>query len=153
RRSLPTVIQRVLSEVKRAFNRRSRRARAAMAISVAPAGSLTAVAISSMVSAADEVTVTAMDVEDATTGTSTQSSDVDLEGPDLAEGGKALRIVDRDNDFEGIQSPTGIFEPGVTYTASMRARLADGTAGTPGVRFVAKPTFTWIGNAAVNADG
>jgi endo-1,4-beta-xylanase len=104
-------------------------------------------------SAADAVTVSAVDFEDGTTGTWTQSGDVTLDVVDLAEGGKALRIVDRDNDFEGIQSPAGIFRPGTTYTLSMRARLADGTAGTPGVRFVAKPAFTWIGNTPVNAAG
>ncbi|HEY8448991.1 MAG TPA: carbohydrate binding domain-containing protein, partial [Bacillota bacterium] len=123
-----------------------------MALSVALVGSLTAVAVASFVSAQDEVIVTAVDFEDGTTGTWTQSGDVTLEVVDLPEGGKALSIVDRDNDFEGIQSPTGIFEPGVTYTLSMRARLPEGTAGTPSVRFVAKPAFTWIGNTAINAN-
>src|SRR5690606_3579202 len=149
---LQAVTRRLLRETKRSFARRSRPARAIMALSVALVGSLTAVAVASFVSAQDEVTVTAVDFEDGTTGTWTQSGDVTLEVADLPEGGKALRIVDRDNDFEGIESPAGIFEPGVTYTLSMRARLPEGTTGTPGVRFVAKPAFTWIGNNAVNAD-
>ena len=97
-------------------------------------------------------TVSAVDFEDGTIGTWTQSGDVTLTVAELAEGGRALRIVDRDNDFEGIQSPTGIFEAGATYTLSMRARLGEGTAGDADVRFVAKPQFTWIGNAAITAD-
>jgi endo-1,4-beta-xylanase len=124
-----------------------------MVLCLAGAGSVASVGLAPVVSAQDAVTVSAVDFEDGTTGTWTQSGSVTLEVADQPEGGRALRIVDRDNDFEGIQSPAGIFQPGTTYTLSMRARLAEGTAGTPGVRFVAKPAFTWIGNAAVNAAG
>ncbi|GAA4472279.1 endo-1,4-beta-xylanase XynA [Phytohabitans houttuyneae] len=121
-----------------------------MAVCLAVTGS---VAVAGLAAGADTVTVSAANFEDGTTGTWTQSGSVTLEVADQPEGGKALHIVDRDNDFEGIQSPAGIFEPGVTYTLSMRARLPEGTAGTPGVRFVAKPAFTWIGNGSVSAAG
>ncbi|MFC0527186.1 endo-1,4-beta-xylanase [Phytohabitans kaempferiae] len=122
--------------------------RAVIAVCLAAAGS---VVVAGLAAGADTLTVSAVDFEDSTTGTWTQSGSVTLDVADLPEGGKALRIVDRDDDFEGIQSPVGIFEPGTTYTLSMRARLAEGTAGTPGVRFVAKPAYTWIGNASISA--
>lgn len=101
-------------------------------------------------------TVTAADFEDGTTGDWTKSGDVTLEvveSPDGSDDGQVLAITGRDNDYEGIQSPTGIFEPGKTYELSMRARLAEGTAGSAGVRFVMKPAYTWIGNGTVTADG
>jgi endo-1,4-beta-xylanase len=138
------------------YTRRARSwpARALIALCLAAGGAAVAVANApAAADAADAVTVSAVDFEDGTTGAWTQSGTVTLDVADLPEGGKALRIVDRDNDFEGIQSPTGIFQPGTTYTLSMRARLADGTTGTPGMRFVAKPAFTWIGNTTVNAAG
>jgi len=130
-------------------HRHSRILRVVMAVCLAVAGS---VAVAGLAAGADTVT-SAVDFEDGTTGTWTQSGAVTLAVADLPEGGKALRIVDRDNDYEGIQSPAGIFEPGTTYTLSMRARLAEGTAGSAGVRFVAKPAFSWVGNASVNAAG
>jgi endo-1,4-beta-xylanase len=132
---------------------RSRLVKALMVLCLAAGGSVVAGGLASVAAAEDAVTVSAVDFEDGTTGNWTQSGNVTLDVADQPEGGKALRIVDRDNDFEGIQSPAGIFQPGTTYTMSMRARLADGTTGTPGVRLVAKPAFTWIGNTPVNAAG
>ncbi|MFD2027986.1 endo-1,4-beta-xylanase [Promicromonospora aerolata] len=112
-------------------------------------------------------TVTAVDFEDGTTGTWTPSGNAGLDvvpdpAPDGA--GKVLAIT-RAADYEGIQSPTGIFEPGSTYTFSMRARLPDpsepadptGPAPTPApttadVRFVMKPSYAWIGNTTIGTD-
>ena len=49
-----------------------------------------------------------------------------------ADGGKVLRVANRANDFDGIQSPAGIFEPGVEHTFSMQVKLAaPGSAGVP----------------------
>ncbi|MFT4285666.1 MAG: endo-1,4-beta-xylanase [Protaetiibacter sp.] len=97
-------------------------------------------------------TVTSVDFEDGTIGSWQQSggdggtlSVIDLDG------GKVLRVADRAADYVGIQSPTGIFQPGVSYDISMRVRLAAGTPATQ-VRFVMKPAYDWIGNAAVTAD-
>ncbi|HWB36170.1 MAG TPA: carbohydrate binding domain-containing protein, partial [Rugosimonospora sp.] len=100
-------------------------------------------------------TVSAVDFEDGTTGAWTQSGGgtgtlTVVPGPD---GGKVLSVNDRDADYVGIQSPTGLFQAGTTYTFSMRARLAAGTPGSAGVRFVMKPQFEWIGNTTMTADG
>jgi endo-1,4-beta-xylanase len=95
--------------------------------------------------------VSSVDFQDSTTGTWTQSggdastlSIVDLDG------GKVLLVANRSADYVGLQSPTGLFEPGKTYTLSMRVRLADGTPATQ-ARFVMKPAYTWIGNGDVTA--
>ncbi len=75
--------------------------------------------------------------------------------PDPSGAGSVLAIT-RAADYEGIQSPTGIFQPGVTYTFSMRARLpepAEPTAPTSAdIRFVMKPSYTWIGNTTIGTE-
>ncbi|WP_298462366.1 endo-1,4-beta-xylanase [uncultured Cellulomonas sp.] len=68
------------------------------------------------------------------------------------DGDKALQVANRTSDFVGIQTPAGALEEGQQYTFSMQARLAEGTAGPTGVRFVMKPDFTWIGNTTMSAD-
>lgn len=99
-------------------------------------------------------TVSAVDFEDGTTGAWTQSGGdgttlTVVPGPD---GGKVLSVNNRASDFVGIQSPTGLFKTGTTYTFSMKVRLAAGTPGSAGVRFVMKPQFEWIGNTTMTAD-
>ncbi|WP_213455511.1 endo-1,4-beta-xylanase [Rhizomonospora bruguierae] len=102
-----------------------------------------------------QTTISEVDFEDGTTGTWTQSGGGNdtltvVAGPD---GGKVLSVNDRGADYVGIQSPTGLFQAGKTYTLSMKARLAAGTAGSAGVRFVMKPQYEWIGNTTMTADG
>jgi endo-1,4-beta-xylanase len=99
--------------------------------------------------------VSKVDFEDGTTGAWTQSGGgtgtlTVVDGPD---GGKVLSVNDRNADYVGIQSPTGLFQAGKTYTLSMKARLAAGTVGSAGVRFVMKPQYEWIGNTTMTADG
>ena len=98
------------------------------------------------------VTVSGVDFDDETLGDWSQSG-----GPTLAyvdaDGGKALSIT-RAADYEGIQSPTGLLEQGVVYTLSMRAKLPDDSPlETTDVRFVVKPSYTWVGNATIGKDG
>src|SRR5665648_1138282 len=66
--------------------------------------------------------------------------------------GKALLVDNRVNDYDGVASPAGLLVPGQEYTFSMKVRLADGTAGSAGVRFVGVPGYAWIGNATMTAD-
>jgi endo-1,4-beta-xylanase len=99
-------------------------------------------------------TVSAVDFEDGTTGTWTQSGGSTgtltvVAGPD---GGKVLSVNNRNADYVGVQSPAGLFKTGKTYNFSMKVRLAPGTPGSAGVRFVMKPQFEWIGNTSMNAD-
>jgi endo-1,4-beta-xylanase len=111
-------------------------------------------AITAAPAAAAPTTVTAVDFEDGTTGTWTQSGSPTLavvDSPDGAADGKVLSIT-RAADYEGIQSPTGIFEPGATYEFSMRARLGADATGPAGIRFVAKPAYTWIGDTTITSD-
>lgn len=104
--------------------------------------------------AAEPVVVSAVDFEDGTTGTWTQSGGDagTLTVADHPDGGKVLTVNGRSADYVGLQSPTGIFEPGETYTFSMKTRLAEGTAGSGGVRFVFKPGYSWIGATTMTAD-
>ncbi|MFY1699764.1 endo-1,4-beta-xylanase [Solwaraspora sp. WMMA2101] len=99
----------------------------------------------------DVVTVSAVDFEDGTTGTWTASGGPTLTVVD-ADPGRALRVSDRTEGFDGLQSPTGIFAAGVTYTFSARARLAPDGPESSGFRFVMKPDYTWIGDTTVSAN-
>lgn len=105
-----------------------------------------------------DTVVTAVDFEDGTTGTWTPSGGAGLEvlpDPDPDGAGSVLAIT-RAADYEGIQSPTGIFRAGVTYTFSMRARVAEPAEPTgpisADVRFVMKPTYSWIANTTIGTD-
>ena len=100
------------------------------------------------------VTVSAVDFEDSTTGAWTQSGGGAgtlsfIADPDGA--GTVLSVNNRDADYVGLQSPTNVFETGKTYTISAKVRLAPGTAGSVGVRFVGKPGYTWIGSTTMSA--
>lgn len=104
-----------------------------------------------------DTSVTAVDFNDSTTGTWTQSGG---DGSTLSyvadpdDAGNTVLAVARTADYVGIQSPTGIFEPDATYTFSMRARLADAGAGTADIRFVMKPAYNWIANTTgISASG
>src|SRR5699024_9746370 len=79
------------------------------------------------------------------------SGDADLSVVEV-DGDKALRVGGRSADYVGIQTPAGLLEEGTEYTFSMRARLAEGTPGEAGVRFVMKPDYTWIGSTTMTAD-
>ncbi len=124
-------------------------------LAIASTAAVTAalVVVPAAAASAAPVIVSHVDFEDGTTGSWTQSgggagtlSVVEVEG------GKALLVTDRAADYVGLQSPAGIYTPGETYTFSMRVRLAEGTAGSAGVRFVMKPTYTWIGDTTMTAD-
>ncbi|MFE1645972.1 endo-1,4-beta-xylanase [Microbacterium sp. P01] len=122
-------------------------------ISTAALAAATLVVLPASAATADPIPISAVDFEDGTTGAWTASgggpgtlSVVDIEG------GKALLVTDRDADYVGLQSPAGIYTPGSSYSFSMRTRLAEGTVGTAGVRFVMKPSYTWIGDTTMTAD-
>ncbi len=66
-------------------------------------------------------------------------------------GGKALLVENRAIDYDGIQSPAGLLEPGVEYAFSMKAKLAPGTDGAAGIRFVVKPAYSWVGDTTMTA--
>jgi endo-1,4-beta-xylanase len=120
-------------------------------VSLAAAGALVLTGTPAAAADPPPTTVSAVDFEDGTTGSWTQSGGgadtlrvVDLDG------GKVLQVTDRSADYVGLQSPAGIYEAGTTYTFSMRVRLADGTPDAS-ARFVMKPAYTWVGNTAVTA--
>ncbi|WP_336923388.1 endo-1,4-beta-xylanase [Aquipuribacter sp. SD81] len=103
--------------------------------------------------AEDPQVLVATDFEDGTTGPWVQNGDATLQVVDGAgeDGGRALLVSGRANDYDGVKSPGGLLAPGETYTFSARARLADGTAGSAGVRFVVEPAYTWVGNTTMSA--
>ena len=104
------------------------------------------------VALAADSTVSSVNFNDSTLGTWSQSGSPTLTYVDDGSGGKALSIL-RAQDYEGIQSPTGLLAAGTTYTFSMRAKLPDGVAGTTDVRFVVKPNYDWVGNTTINSSG
>lgn len=68
-----------------------------------------------------------------------------------------MLAITRAADHEGTQSPAGIFEPGLIYTFSMRACLAEPTEPEPeptstDIRFVMKPSYDWIGDTTIDTD-
>ncbi|MFV2020187.1 endo-1,4-beta-xylanase [Micromonospora sp. LOL_023] len=98
------------------------------------------------------VTVTAVDFEDGSTGTWTASGEPTLTVLD-DEDGRILQVSDRSEGFDGLQSPAGIYSPGVTHTFTLRARLAPYGPDSSGFRFVMKPDYTWIGDTTITAAG
>jgi endo-1,4-beta-xylanase len=95
-------------------------------------------------------TISAVTFDDSTLGTWSQSGAPTLAYVDDGKGGKALSFT-RAADYEGIQSPTGLLQPDVEYTFSMRAMLDPaGTVTSSDVRFVVKPKYNWVGNATIN---
>jgi len=121
---------------------------AAVALVAAPL-----VVIGGSADAAEPEVLYSIDFDDETTGAWLPSGDGMSLGYVDVDGGKALEVADRTLDYQGIQSPEFAAEAGVTYTFSLRAKLADGTDGTADLRFVAKPEYTWIGNTTIDADG
>ncbi|MDR2930735.1 MAG: endo-1,4-beta-xylanase [Propionibacteriaceae bacterium] len=104
--------------------------------------------------AADVTVVSELDFENGDYADWTQSGGPTLAiiaSPAAGDDTQVLSIA-RAQDYEGIQSPTGIFEKGKTYTFTMKARLAEGTEGTREVRFVVTPAYDWVGNTTLSAD-
>lgn len=124
------------------------------ALVAAPAATAGGTAVATA-TAADTV-VTAVDFEDGTTGTWTPSGGAGLEIVANPDGAGSVLAITRAADYEGIQSPTGIFHAGVTYTFSMRARVAEPAEPTgptsADVRFVMKPSYSWIGNTTIGTE-
>ena len=108
--------------------------------------------VAAPVARAADTVVSSVNFNDSTTGDWTQSGGPTLSYVDDGSGGMALSIT-RAADYEGIQSPTGLLAEGITYTFSMRAKLADGTADSAGIRFVVKPAYSWVGNTTIDASG
>ncbi|PWC07666.1 endo-1,4-beta-xylanase [Mycetocola zhujimingii] len=105
--------------------------------------------------AAEPETLLSADFEDSTLGGWEQSGSPVLSYEPVDEGGTALVVGDRAADFDGIQTPAGLFadlEAGDTLTFSMRARLAEATPAPVNIRFVVGPDYTWIGNTPLIAD-
>lgn len=95
-----------------------------------------------------------IDFEDGTTGTwiandAATLTVVDGQGSDLT---KVLQVSDRGASHFGLQSPTGVFEPGVAYTFSADVLLS----ADADVRFIAYDesadnTYNWVGATQVAA--
>lgn len=94
--------------------------------------------------------VSAVDFEDGTTGTWTQSGAPTLEvvADPLGGDGQVLSVSDRSEDWDTLQSPSGLFEEGATYSVSARVLIPDAAADA---RFIVKDGFHWVGNTAVPA--
>ncbi|GEL99847.1 endo-1,4-beta-xylanase [Cellulomonas terrae] len=122
----------------------------ALALAAVPA---TVVATGTAALAAD-TTLVSTDFTDGTLGGWTQSGGPTLSFVDV-DGNQALQVANRTEDFDGIQTPAGLFadvEPGTVLTLSMRAKLAPETVGSAGVRLVVKPAYSWVGNTTMTAD-
>lgn len=115
------------------------------------ASTLPAAAAEDDTSTADPVVVVSTDFSDDGFAPWTASGGPGLQVVEV-DGNKALRVSNRVNDYDGIQTPTGLLQPGAEHTFSMRARLAPGTVGAAGVRFVVTPAYTWVGNTTMTAD-
>src|SRR5262245_47839213 len=117
-----------------------------------PTGLATTVGGGAAVAATGSDVVTAVDFESGDFAPWTKSGSPGLAVEDV-DGSKVLHVANRAADYDGIQSELGLFKPGKTYNVSMRVRLADGVAGTAGVRMVGKPAYNWIANTTMSAAG
>lgn len=57
----------------------------------------------------------------------------------------ALRVADRVDDYDGIETRPGLLAAGETYRFSMRVRTAEGTVGTPQFKIVSVPGYGTVG--------
>ncbi|GAA1861046.1 hypothetical protein GCM10009751_18370 [Myceligenerans crystallogenes] len=127
------------------------------AVALAVTGTVAGIALTAPASA-EPITVTSADFTDGTTGAWTQSGSATLGVvPDPADAGNNVLSITRAADYEGIQSPTGIFQPGATYQFSMRARIAPAAEGatqpaSTSIRFVMKPAYSWVGNTTITSE-
>ena len=119
------------------------------ALVAAAVGLVPSVVMTSTATAAPAV-ILSTDFESGSYAPWVQSGGPSLSVVDTAEG-KALLVANRANDYDGIETPAGLLEAGEQYTFTAKVRLAEGTAGTAGVRFVGVPGFTWIGNTTMTA--
>ena len=139
------------------MTRSTRRTRwGAAALSLTMAGALVpAVVAPAGAAPGDPVTVSSIDFEDGSYAPWEQSGNPTLSVV-AVDGDQALQVANRAADFDGIQTPAGLLEPGETYTLSAQVKLgADAvvpTGVTPAARFVGKPGFTWQGNATISTD-
>jgi endo-1,4-beta-xylanase len=101
-----------------------------------------------------QAVISSVDFEDGSTGDWTQSGGPTLTvmASPVSGNDTSVLSITRAADYEGIQSPAGVFNPGSTYTFTMSVRLGADTSGTRDIRFVAKPDYTWIGNATVSSE-
>ncbi|MFJ4044562.1 endo-1,4-beta-xylanase [Microbacterium sp. NPDC089987] len=95
-------------------------------------------------------TVSKLDFEDGTTGEWTASGSpaiATVADPD-AEENRVLRVSGRTETWHTLQSPTGLFTEGETYTLSARVLLpeSDGQA-----RFIVKDGYHWVGDTVLQA--
>jgi endo-1,4-beta-xylanase len=101
-------------------------------------------------------TIDSVDFNDSTTGDWIQNGGPTLDYVDDGSGGKALAIL-RTNNWDGIQSPTGLMAADTQYTLSMKARLPEGSALTStSVRFVVNhdsSQYDWVANGTIDASG
>ena len=111
----------------------------AVAVVTVAAGSITAAIVANADPA--PIVVSSVNFEDGTTGTWSQSgggtgtvSVIDIDGT------KAAQVLDRNADYVGLQSPTGLFQEGKTYIFSAKIKLAPGTPDTS-ARFVVKEGY------------
>jgi endo-1,4-beta-xylanase len=126
-----------------------------IAIGALTAGLLVPLLTTPAAAAATPETLSSSNFDDNTLGGWEQSGSPALSYVATDDGGTALRIGDRATDFTGIQTPAGFFEDlesGDTLSFSMKTRLAEAAAAPVGVRFVMKPSYTWIGNTTMTAD-
>lgn len=94
-----------------------------------------------------------VDFEDGTAGALLASGGGARSVVDV-DGSKAYLVSGRTQSYDGLETPTGLLDglaPGTVVTVSMKARLAEGTAGGYSARWVSKPSYGWIGNAELSS--
>lgn len=127
-----------------------RRLRTALSVLAAAAVVATPFLSPAAPAAAASSTVSSVDFEDGTTGEWTQSGSPTLAVVDDPAGGpgKVLSVTNHTQDYEGIESPSGLFTEGTSYTFSARIYVPDAAAQA---RFVVKNGYHWVGNTTVPA--
>ncbi|NNC11513.1 hypothetical protein HII28_06420 [Planctomonas sp. JC2975] len=107
--------------------------------------------------AADTTTVLSTNFDDGSYAPWTQNGNATLAVVDSPDGtGKSLKVSGRTHAYDGIQLTTlpTLVTPGVAYTYTFEARLADASQPAGGVHFtVDDGTYSWIsGDGALTAD-
>jgi len=114
---------------------------AAAALLVAPLTAVTAGTLAAQ--AADDATLLAADFDDGALGDLVPSG---ASGTFVEADGSTVYQVARANNYDGVQTPEGLFDglaAGTVVTLTAQARIVDGDTGVP-IRWVTKPAYGWL---------
>lgn len=106
------------------------------------------------VASASPTQILSVNFDDGTMGTLVKSGNPTLSVVDGGVNGKALNVADRVNSWDTVQTATGLFAAGITYTLTAQVKLDASVTGTSQAHFtVDDGSYAWVGTKTISASG